>query len=110
MTRIQVQPGTRYIYQQEIWSVRQGLADQQFQVENLSTGEIEDVSYSEILAAWSHGELRFEVRGPNAVPEFRIPGSKHVMKKKISPVYLTAFGQKRGDVTNWCWQSTSCME
>lgn len=73
MTRIHVQPGTRYVYQQEIWSVRQGLADQQFQVENLSTGEIRRVSYAEILAAWSRGELRFEVSSPNAVRDSVVP-------------------------------------
>ena len=73
MAHIQVQPGTRYVYRQAVWSVKQIRSDQQLQVENLSTGELHSVSYEDILTAWSCGELRFEVRSPNAVQDVDAP-------------------------------------
>ena len=69
MAHIHVQPGTRYVHRQAVWSVKQIRSDQQIQVENLSTGEVQNVSYEDILTAWSRGELQFEVRSSNAVQD-----------------------------------------
>jgi putative transposase len=73
MAHIHVQPGTRYVYQHAVWSVKQIRSDQQFQVENLSTGDVQNVSYEDILTAWARGELRFEVRSSNAVQDDDVP-------------------------------------
>lgn len=69
MARIRLQVGIRYVYQRQIWCVKQCLAEYQYHVENLNTGETNLVSYEEILARWADGNLLFEVRSPNAVTD-----------------------------------------
>lgn len=73
MTRIQVKVGTRYLFQKQIYNVKQLLADNCYRIENLHTGEESVISYSDILTTWSNGELRFEVTGSNAVPDTEAP-------------------------------------
>jgi putative transposase len=73
MARIQVRVGTRYVFQKQIYGVRQILANNCYRAENLSTGEEIIIAYTDILTAWSNGELRFEVVGANAVQDIEAP-------------------------------------
>lgn len=73
MARIQIKVGTRYVFQKQIYGVRQILANNCYRAENLSTGEEVMVAYTDILTAWSNGELRFEVAGANTVQDIEAP-------------------------------------
>lgn len=73
MARIQIKAGTRYVFRKQIHHVRQLLVDNCYRIENLSTGEESIVNYADILSAWSSGELRFEIGGPNAVQDRDVP-------------------------------------
>lgn len=73
MSRIQIRTGTRYVHQNQIYSVRKQLADDHYRVENVSTGEESIVAYDDLLQAWSSGDLRFEVTGPNALQDAEVP-------------------------------------
>lgn len=48
MTRIQLKVGTRYLFQKQIYNVKQLLADNCYRIENLHTGEESVISYSDI--------------------------------------------------------------
>lgn len=73
MARIQIKVGTRYVFQKQIYGVSQILANNCYRAENLSTGEEVIVAYTDILTAWSNGELRFEVAGANTVQDIEAP-------------------------------------
>jgi len=73
MSRIQIQAGIRYVYQGEIYAILRQLADQQYRIENLHSGEESVISHEDLLQAWSQGELRFEVKAPNAVLDEDVP-------------------------------------
>jgi putative transposase len=69
MSRIQIRVGTCYVQQSEIYRIQKRLAEDCYSVENLSTGEEIIVSHDDILSAWSCGDLRFEVTGPNVAQD-----------------------------------------
>jgi putative transposase len=73
MSRIQIGTGIRYVHQNRIYSVRKRLADDHYQVENVSTGEESIVAYDDLLQAWSSGDLRFEISSPNALHDSEVP-------------------------------------
>lgn len=73
MSRIQVKAGIRYVYAGEIYVILRQLAEQQYRIENLHTGEESVISHKDLLQAWSQGELRFEVNAPNAVLDEEAP-------------------------------------
>lgn len=66
MARIKIRAGTRYVFKKQIFRVKQVLLDG-YRVENLSSGDEEIINHEDILAAWSNGDLRFEVVGANTV-------------------------------------------
>ena len=73
MSRIQIRAGIRYIYQGEIYVILSQLVDEHYQIKNLHSGEESAIAYRTLLQAWSHGELRFEVSGPNTVLDEEAP-------------------------------------
>lgn len=73
MSRIQVKAGIRYVYAGEIYVILRQLAEQQYRIENLHTGEESVISHEDLLQAWSQGELRFEISGPNTVLDEEVP-------------------------------------
>lgn len=72
MSRIHIRTGTRYVHQNQIYSVRKRLADEHYRVENVSTGEESIVAYDDLLQTWSAGDLRFEITSPNAVRDTEV--------------------------------------
>jgi putative transposase len=73
MARIRVKLGTRYIYNDQRYVVRELLADAHFRVEQVNSAQEMVVSYDEILKAWIDGTLRFEVAGQTAAQDSQGP-------------------------------------
>lgn len=73
MSRIQIRPGIRYVHKNNIYIVQRQLVDNQFQIENASTGDLSIQSYDDLLQAWAGGDIRFEVTGPNTSLDVEVP-------------------------------------
>lgn len=73
MSRVNLEPGVRYIYQDDVHIIMKVLVDQKYLVANLSTGGEEVVTYESILFSWSQGELRFEIASSRAQTDAKLP-------------------------------------
>jgi len=65
MARSRFTVGTRYMYNKEVFIVRELLVDGKLNVENQSFGGLTRVSQRELSEAWAQGEIIFEIHGPN---------------------------------------------
>ncbi|KAB8144892.1 DDE-type integrase/transposase/recombinase [Chloroflexia bacterium SDU3-3] len=65
MARLRLTQGSRYLYQSNVYIVRQILTEGRLAVENQSFGGQAIITYAELVEAWGRGEIQFEVRGHN---------------------------------------------
>jgi len=65
MARSRFTVGTRYLYNKEVFIVRELLVDGKLNVENQSFGGLTRTSQNELGEAWRRGEIVFEIHGPN---------------------------------------------
>lgn len=115
MARIKLEPGIRYVYRQQMWRIQQHLTDEDYQVENLNSGETERIRYADILGAWSNGQLRFEVKSVNAISPTDIPLKTRYSEEDLGslPEAMQAETWRRYQlvlaVYQYCQTSTLCM-
>jgi putative transposase len=73
MARMIFKIGTRYLYQQQVYRVKQVLINNQLLVENQSFGGELAIGYVELARRWKDGELIFEVPPPVARRDNKSP-------------------------------------
>src|SRR6266566_6715772 len=64
MARRRFTVGTRYIYKEQVYVVREMLVNGGISVENLSYGGRVVMTQNELGEIWARGEITFEVSGP----------------------------------------------
>ena len=95
MARSRFTPGTRYLYNKQVYIVRQLLLDSKVQVENQSFGGLFTLTQEELAAAWAKGEITFEVYGRHT----KVAEDTH-----IATAYTIADFQKLGRTGDEAWR------
>ncbi len=77
MARLSFITGVRFLWQQQVYIIREVLLEGRVRVENVSFGGCPVLTEQELVAAWAAGELVFEVagRGTRTLPDHPISTS-----------------------------------